>query len=98
MQSLGPLFQRHESGRSKHADLAHAAAEHFTNHPTVLDQILRADDHRPNRRAETFAEAELNGIELLCHLRDIFAQINGRVENSRAVEMNFESGVMRLVA
>ena len=47
---------------------------------------------------QAFAQAELNGVERLRHLRHIFAEICSGVENSCAIEMNRNPRVVRIAA
>jgi hypothetical protein len=98
VETLRPVFQRHQRRCRQHAGLAHAAAEHLANHAAALDQILRADDHRAHGRAEPLAEAKLYGVEFFRHLGDVLVEINRRVKNARAVEVNSQTGRMRLIA
>ena len=88
LQTLRAFLERDEPGRREHARLAHAAAEHLPDRPAALDELAAADDHRSDRRAKPFAEAELHGIEFPRHRRNVLVQIGRRVEHPRAVEVH----------
>src|SRR5262245_49974371 len=98
VKPLGAFFECHQRRRREHTDLSHAAAEHLTDHSTTLDESFRADDHRSHRRAETFAKAELHRIAVFGYFADLLSQIHRRVEDPRAVEMNFQAGFVSFVA
>src|SRR5262245_37143641 len=98
MEPLWPLLQRHQRRCSEHADLAHAAAEQLPNHAAAFNKIFRPNDHRAHRCAESFAEAELDRVELPGDLGDILTKINCGVKHPCAVEVNFQSCLMSLIA
>ena len=98
VQPRRAVLECDEAGRREHADLAHASAKHLPDRPAALDELAAADDHRPDGRAKTFAEAELHGVEFLGHLRDVLLQVRRRVEDSRPIEMHLNAGIVRAVA
>src|SRR5262249_39756761 len=85
LQTLGRFFQRDKSARGKDSRLAHASTEHFAVDASFVDEFLRTDDHRANRRAESFRKAEHYGVETARHVSNRFAERNRGVENSSAI-------------
>src|SRR5947199_6152309 len=98
LKPLRTLFQRNESGRRQDTRLAHASPQHLPNAAASFDELAAANDHRAYRRAESLAQTELNGIEFFRHIRDVFANISCSIQDSRAVQVNGDSGVVRPVA
>src|SRR5439155_6714283 len=92
------FFQSNESGRRQNTRLTHASPQHLPNAAASFDELPAANDHRAHGRAEPFAQTELNGIEFSRHIHDVFAKISRGIEDSRAVQVNADSGVMRAVA
>ena len=80
LQPLGAILERDDPSRREHARLSHAAAEHLADRAAALDEVAAADDHRSDRSAKPFAEAELHGVEFPRHGRHGLVQIGRRVE------------------
>ena len=98
MQALRRFLKRDESCGGKHPRLAHSATQQLARNPSFIDKIARAHQHRADRRAESFREAEHHRIEFLCDLVDGFSQRGCGIENSRAVQMHGQAGGVGAVA
>src|ERR1700741_1066038 len=98
MQDFRRFFQSDEPRSSKNSYLPHSAAQQLPPDVSFINEIARAKKHRADRGAESFREAEHHGIEFARKVGDAAAERDGRVEDSRPVEMYFEVGGMGVVA
>src|SRR5260370_840256 len=71
---------------------------HFPVDPRLFDERFRAQNHRPNRRAQPLGQAEHHRIHFSRHLRDVISQRRRRVKNPRPVQVHFQPRGMRMVA
>jgi hypothetical protein len=88
-EALGRFFEGDSACGRKDADLAHPSAKHFAVDAGLLDEFVRTGDHRADGSAETFGEAEHDGVNMARNFSDWCGQGNCCIEDTRAIEMNF---------
>src|SRR5262249_44431584 len=98
LKTLRSFFESDQPRCRENADLAHAASQHLANAAAPLDEWPRSNDHRTNGSAQSFAQAELHGIEFLRHVGDILAKVCRRVEDPCSIEVDGNAGLVCLVA
>ncbi len=84
------FFERDQSSRSQHAHLPHAAAQCFAENPRPRNQFRRTHQHRSHRRAQPFRQAEHHRIEAARQRLYVDAQRHSRIEDARAVEVQWK--------
>ena len=87
------LFKSDQAGRRENAGLAHASTERLAIDARAIDGGARADEYGAYRCAEALGEAEVYGVEAARQLCDADAQSDGRIEDTRSVEMRGQAGV-----
>src|SRR5437870_5341058 len=97
VKALRPVVESDQSRCRENADLAHAASQHLANAAAAFDERARSNDYRTNRSAESFTQTVLDRIEFLRHIGDILTEVCRRVEDSRAIEVHGNTGLVRLI-
>ena len=97
-QLLRTLLQGDEACRRQNPRLPHAAAERLAIDAAAIDQLCTAHQQRSYRRAQSLRQAEHHRIGFGSQLRDRNSERDGSIEHARAVEMHWQSRVVRLVA
>jgi hypothetical protein len=87
--------QRHDPGRRDHPHLAHPAAEQLSRAVRLGDKVLVPAHQRADRRAQAFGQAERYGVGRPGQVRRRNVLRNGRVENSRAVDVEPQPVLLR---
>ena len=95
---LGTLLQRNESGGRQNTCLPHASAQRLANHARFGNECFAANQKRANGSSQAFGKAEHHRIALGRKPVHRHAQRDRGVENTRAVQVNGNSGLMRAVA
>src|SRR5260221_9999509 len=81
------VAERVERSSGKHADLAHACAEHLAQAMCLDDLRLASGERRAHRGAQALREADADRIEGAGELREGYARRRGRVPQAGAVEV-----------
>src|SRR5690606_36418431 len=98
VESFGRLFKGDQPGGCENTDLAHTAAEPFPPCASLSNERLGADQHRPDRRSEAFRQAELGRIAMTCEIGNARIKRDGRVEDTRSVEVDRNAESVSTVA
>ena len=80
-----------DSRCSQKSCLAHASAKPFSYLLGPLDVGLCAEQHRTNRAAQAFAEADGNGIKLCPPIGGAFSGLNQGIEQSGTIEVELQA-------
>ena len=92
---LEVVVERIDAGCGDDPGLAHGAAEEVLLAPGALDQLVRAGEERAERTAKALGEAERDGVEARREGRGLDTQGGGRVQESRAVQVQRQPELAR---
>ena len=81
------VIERVDAGGGADAGLAHRAAEALLPAPDVVDEIVRACDHRADRSAQPLREIDPGRIPSLGHIARADAGGDAGIEQSRAIHV-----------
>lgn len=84
------FFESNDSCSGEDASLAHSTTYGFSELAHTIDHLFRADDKRPHRAAQPFAQAEAERVCILGDILDLAASRNRSVEDSCAVNVHLQ--------
>ena len=97
-QLAGAMLEGDDPGGCEDAGLAHASAQGLAANARAVDEVGVADKQRTDGRAQSFGQAEHDGVGFGGEFGDGDVESDGGVKDAGAVEMHGQSGLMGAVA